>query len=168
MKTTFSLSAKHINRATITDGKLLNRFVVEPLSSRDNEVLENLNEVAPNAISVYETVQDNYQTNWPNSALTGFKEFKLGSTTLTGAANVTGVIPLSSSKEIQLLGTPASKTISINTTNDILQSYYAVAMKNDGYIDNDYSVAFNDCSATVSSFAFGHKASAHNWRNCIK
>lgn len=168
MKTVFGTSAKNINRATILDGKLLNRFVVEPLSARDEDVLSNINEMTPLIQSVYQTVQDNYQSNWPNSNISGFNTFKIGSYALTGEPHVAGTIALSSSDEIQVRGNNAAKALTITATRNMLQSYYARAMAMHGYIDDDHSVAFNDCSATVSSFAYGHAASAHNWRYCIK
>lgn len=123
MKTSFDFSAKSINRATITDGKLLQRFVAEPLSSNDETILANLNELYTPVVDTYNTVKANYLTNWPNSAISGFKTIKLDSFEELGGANISSVLALSS-KEIQFAGNSNTNTLHIEATPLLAKSYY--------------------------------------------
>lgn len=151
-------TVKQINRATLADGKMLEHFVVDPLSANDELLLQNINEIYPTLTSVYTTVKNNSADNWDNTKLSGFSAFNFNSTAELGAANVSKTLELTSSDKIKVLSKP-NRTLEISASPDYAESYYARSMKMRGYVD-DNSVSFNGSSATKNSFVYSVYSSA--------
>lgn len=151
-------TVKQINRATLADGKMIEHFVVDPLSANDELLLQNINEIYPTLTSVYTTVKNNSADNWDNAKLSGFSAFNFNSTAELGAANVSKTLELTSSDKIKVLS-KANRTLEISASPDYAESYYARSMKMNGYVD-DNSVSFNGSSATKNSFVYSVHSSA--------
>lgn len=63
---------KQLNRATISDGKLLKKYIADPLSSRDETLLKGINEIFPPLSEVYSNINAHSANDYANSKLTGF------------------------------------------------------------------------------------------------
>lgn len=149
---------KFLNRATIVDGKLLQHFVIDPLSSTDDSILQTVNDLDPTLESVYNTVSSNSAKNWQNSTYSGFSAVKFDNNTELGSSRVAGTLKLESSDRIKVKKMN-SNTFTISASEDFINSYYSRAMSQGAYVD-DYSVAFNNSSATNYSFAYAINSSA--------
>ncbi len=66
------------SRKTIADGDLLGDKIIETFSSRDDYLLDSLNDIDASARSVYNTVQSN-SANFADSAISGFNEINVSS-----------------------------------------------------------------------------------------
>ena len=66
------------SRKTIADGDLFGDKIIETFSSRDDYLLDSLNDIDASARSVYNTVQSN-SANFADSAISGFNEINVSS-----------------------------------------------------------------------------------------
>ena len=159
MHNTFDSTAKTINRATICDGKLLDYYVFKPLSSNDNTLLSNINEIYP-YVTVYKTVYDNSATNYDNSKVSGFSAIYCNTTANVGASYIASTLKFTSSDYVDVNVDPSHNTLEIEAKlEEFAKSYYARAMYAGAHVDSN-SVAFNNSSATNHGFVFGRKSYA--------
>ena len=147
-------NAKSLNRATITDGKLLQHYVFKPLSANDDALLAYLNTTYNKLLPLYTTVKT-YSSDWRNDKIYGFSAITFGSNKEEGSSKFAERLYIESTDDVNIstsLGNPTFKV-----PYSAYGSYYALAMAGDCYIDNKKSVALNmKSSATNNSFACGY------------
>lgn len=150
---------KKINRATIADGKLLNRFVVEPLSAIDDDLLEYLNDVNDKLSPIYSQIEAD-SGHLFNSSISGFSAISFNASAEIGAPKFAKSVKLSSTNNINF--EKSTNTVKIGIPYSAYNSYYALAMAGKSYIDNANSVALMEASsATENSLAAGYKQTAN-------
>lgn len=78
-----------MTRNTIADGNLLNSEIIEPLSSRDQYIMNESDDLENKYESVKKTIQDNKDTNWPNSLVTGFSAININNDSIVAESRNT-------------------------------------------------------------------------------
>lgn len=151
-------SIPSLNRATITDGKLLAYYIEHPLSGRDDYILQSLNTTYDCMAPIYSYINEHSAHDLCNSAVSGFSSINVANTVsntvLQGSMSANKTLGFYTVYPLTSYYSKPSK-LTIQYVNGYYISYYQMAMLNHGYIDNNYSVAFSyNANATLSSWAF--------------
>ena len=79
----YRVNPEHLSRRSIADGDLLSYNIIEPLSARDQFIMDNCDDIVVKMESAKTTIQNNSATNWPNSAVSGFSAIQVNKSTIT-------------------------------------------------------------------------------------
>lgn len=120
----YTTAVTQLNRKTIADGSLLNDYVIETFSSRDQYLIDNCNKVESSANSVYSTVNSNSAENWNNAKLSGFSAFQFNDENVVGAMHSLETLTLNFKYPFNI--TTATDKITIGAKN-LNESYFQLA-----------------------------------------
>ena len=160
----FNKNYKRINRATLTDGKMLEYHILAPYRTTDDELLLAFNDICGDALRTYNIVHDNSATKWDNDLVSGFSAIRFDSMTEYGAGYCSATVKLKDSDSISL-SIANNNTIMFDTQalEKLAKSYHTRSVLYDGYIDNNSSVSLGCASAYSHSVAKGNKTYASNY-----
>jgi hypothetical protein len=120
----YTTAVTQLNRKTIADGSLLNDYVIETFSSRDQYLIDNCNKIESSANSVYSTVNSNSAENWNNAKLSGFSAFQFNDKNVVGSMRSLETLTLNFKYPFNI--TTATDKITIGAKN-LNESYFQLA-----------------------------------------